>query len=126
VLLKEEPADLLDRSYRIHRRLRTEGFDVLIGYDVLDGSDLAGKVKARYYIPIVMQDGKVCDFPSPKPLSPQAAQDFKRAAELAKELRKLPKKERIKFYEESMEKSRREAIERGIALDKEEDAAIED
>ena len=29
VLLKKEPAELLDRSYRIHRRLRTEGFDVL-------------------------------------------------------------------------------------------------
>jgi len=39
VLLKEEPTDLLDRSYRIHRRLRTEGFDVLIGYDILDGSE---------------------------------------------------------------------------------------
>lgn len=37
VLLKEEPADLLDRSYRVHRRLRAEGFDVLIGYDAIDG-----------------------------------------------------------------------------------------
>jgi len=39
VILKEKPADLVDRSYRVHRRLRDEGFDVLIGYDVLDGSD---------------------------------------------------------------------------------------
>ena len=39
VILKEKPVDLVDRSYRIHRRLRTEGFDVLIGYDVLDDSD---------------------------------------------------------------------------------------
>jgi hypothetical protein len=29
----------VDRSYRVHRRLRDEGFDVLIGYDVLDDSD---------------------------------------------------------------------------------------
>ena len=39
VILKEKPADLVDRSYRVHRRLRDEDFDVLIGYDVLDGSD---------------------------------------------------------------------------------------
>jgi len=32
VILKEEPADLVDRSYRIRRRLISEGFDVLIDY----------------------------------------------------------------------------------------------
>jgi len=39
LILKEEPADLADRDYRIHRYLLDNGFDVLIGYDVLDGSD---------------------------------------------------------------------------------------
>jgi hypothetical protein len=39
LILKEEPGDLADRDYRIHRYLLDKGFDVLIGYDVLDGSD---------------------------------------------------------------------------------------
>jgi hypothetical protein len=39
LILKEEPADLAERDYRIHRYLLDKGFDVLIGYDVLDGSD---------------------------------------------------------------------------------------
>jgi len=39
VVLKEKPADWVDRSYRIYSKLLDEGFDVLIGYDVLDGSD---------------------------------------------------------------------------------------
>ena len=39
VFLKEKPADWVDRSYRIYRKLLDEGFDVLIGYNVLDDSD---------------------------------------------------------------------------------------
>jgi hypothetical protein len=39
LILKEEPADLAERDYRIHRYLLDKGFDVLIGYDVLDGFD---------------------------------------------------------------------------------------
>jgi hypothetical protein len=39
VFLKEKPADLADRSYRIHRKLRDEGFDVLIVYEIPDDSD---------------------------------------------------------------------------------------
>ena len=39
IILKEMPADLGDRDDRIDRYLRNKDFDVLIGYDVLDGSD---------------------------------------------------------------------------------------
>ncbi len=39
IILKEMPADLGDRDDRIDRYLWNEGFDVLIGYDVLDDSD---------------------------------------------------------------------------------------
>ena len=39
IILKEMPADLGDKDDKIDISLRNEGFDVLIGYDVLDGSD---------------------------------------------------------------------------------------
>ncbi len=39
IILKEMPADLGDKDDRIDRYLRNKDFDVLIGYDVLDGSD---------------------------------------------------------------------------------------
>ena len=39
VVLKERLADWVDKSYRIYSKLLDEGFDVLIGYDVLDDSD---------------------------------------------------------------------------------------
>ena len=39
VVLSKEPIVWVDRSYRIRRKLRDEGFDVLIAYDVLDGSE---------------------------------------------------------------------------------------
>jgi hypothetical protein len=37
VVLKEEPSDLAERDWRIYRRLREAGFNVLIGYDISDG-----------------------------------------------------------------------------------------
>ena len=39
IFLKEEPADLVDRSYRIRRCLREQGFDVLIDYKLYDPSE---------------------------------------------------------------------------------------
>jgi hypothetical protein len=39
VLLKEKPADWVDRSYRIRRKLRDEDLDVLIGYELSDDSE---------------------------------------------------------------------------------------
>jgi hypothetical protein len=36
VILTEEPTDLVDRSYRIRRYLREQGFDVLIDYLLSD------------------------------------------------------------------------------------------
>lgn len=36
VILKGEPPDLAERDIRIYRRLRDAGFNVLIGYDVLE------------------------------------------------------------------------------------------
>jgi hypothetical protein len=39
VVLSKEPADWVDRSWKVRRKLRDEGFNVLIAYDVLDGSD---------------------------------------------------------------------------------------
>jgi len=93
--------------------------------DVSEVKELLRKVKERYYIPIA-QDGSVRYFPSLEPISPQAAQDFKKAAELALELIKLPKRERDRLFFENMEAIRRDAIEKGYALEREEDAAIRD
>jgi hypothetical protein len=39
VFLKEEPADWVDRSYRIYSSLSEQGFDVLIGYKFYDPSE---------------------------------------------------------------------------------------
>jgi len=39
VFLKEEPADWVDRSYRIYCSLSEQGFDVLIGYKFYDPSE---------------------------------------------------------------------------------------
>jgi len=39
VFLKEEPTDLVDRSYHIRRCLREQGFDVLIDYKLYDPSE---------------------------------------------------------------------------------------
>jgi len=38
VILTERPKDLVDRSYRIRRYLREQGFDVLIDYLLSDDS----------------------------------------------------------------------------------------
>jgi hypothetical protein len=46
VILTEEPTDLVDRSYRIRRNLREQGFDVLIDYLLSDDAAFSLKEKS--------------------------------------------------------------------------------
>jgi hypothetical protein len=85
-----------------------------------------GTVKEQFYLPVATPEGTIRYVRSPRPVSPATAETFRRVAELGIELRKLPEEARNRVFQQNSDAIRAEAIEKGFALEREEDAAIGD
>jgi len=73
-----------------------------------------------------MPDGTERPFRPNRPVSRETLEGIRRAAQLARELQKLPEEERRARFLENMERARADAIARGIAIEDEREAAIGD
>lgn len=73
-----------------------------------------------------MPDGSERPFRPNRPVSRETLEGIRRAAQLARELQKLPEGERRARFLENMERARADAIARGIAIEDEREAAIGD
>jgi alkanesulfonate monooxygenase SsuD/methylene tetrahydromethanopterin reductase-like flavin-dependent oxidoreductase (luciferase family) len=73
-----------------------------------------------------MPDGTERPFRPNRPVSRETLEGIRRAAQLARELQKLPEEERRARFFENMERARADAIARGIAIEDEREAAIGD
>jgi hypothetical protein len=73
-----------------------------------------------------MPDGTERPFRPNRPVSRETLEGIRRAAQLVRELQKLPEEERRARFLENMERARADAIARGIAIEDEREAAIGD
>ena len=73
-----------------------------------------------------MPDGTERPFRPNRPVSRETLEGIRRAAQLARELQKLPEEERRARFLENMKRARADAVARGIAIEDEREAAIGD
>ena len=85
-----------------------------------------GVQEAEEPVMLPMPDGTERPFRPNRPVSRETLEGIRRAAQLARELQKLPEEERRARFLENMERARADAIARGIAIEDEREAAIGD
>lgn len=85
-----------------------------------------GVGEAEEPVMLPMPDGTERPFRPNRPVSRETLEGIRRAAQLARELQKLPEEERRARFLENMERARADAIARGIAIEDEREAAIGD
>jgi hypothetical protein len=85
-----------------------------------------GLGEAEEPVMLPMPDGTERPFRPNRPVSRETLEGIRRAAQLARELQKLPEEERRARFLENMERARADAIARGIAIEDEREAAIGD
>jgi len=85
-----------------------------------------GVGEAEEPVMLPMPDGTERPFCPDRPVSRETLEGIRRAAQLARELQKLPEEERRARFLENMERARADAIARGIAIEDEREAAIGD
>ena len=73
-----------------------------------------------------LPDGSRRPFRPNRPVSPQTLVTMAKVEELSRERRHLSAKERTELFLQNMEQARAEAIRKGIAIDDEQEAAIDD
>ena len=85
-----------------------------------------GVGEAEEPVMLPVPDGTERPFRPDRPVSRETLEGIRRAAQLARELQKLPEEERRARFLENMERARADAIARGIAIEDEREAAIGD
>jgi len=85
-----------------------------------------GVGEAEEPVMLPMPDGTERPFRPNRPVSRETLEGIRRAAQLARELQKLPEEERRARFLENLERARADAIARGIAIEDEQEAAIGD
>ncbi len=74
-----------------------------------------------------LSDGEILRLPKTiKPRSKEVISALERASELAEELKGLPEEKRRGQFFQNLEKMRAQAIEKGVAIEDEREAAIDD
>lgn len=86
----------------------------------------AGVGEAEEPVMLPMPDGTERPFRPNRPVSRETLEGIRRAAQLTRELQKLPEEERRALFLKNLERARADAIARGIAIEDEREAAIGD